>query len=307
MPEAVTSFGAVAHEGWLYVFGGHKGERHAYSVATVSGAFHRLRLASDESWEMLPSVEPAQGVALAAHGSHVYRPGGMAPHNAPGEPGNLHSQASVHRYDLGRQAWEAVVPLPDPRSSHDTVVLGDTLYVGGGWTLRGAANQGEWRDTLLALKLRVATPRWESVKQPFRRRALAMAALEHRLYFLGGIDGAGDTLRAVDIFDTRSGSWTHGPDLPAGPMNGFGGSAVAQNGRIYFSALSGDLYELHPDASAWNVAATLRHPRFFHRLLPVGPTQLIAIGGEGGEGKRRDLELLTPAPKFGGLAGSQGS
>src|SRR5262245_4853750 len=31
LPETVTSFGAVTDGDWLYVFGGHKGERHEYS------------------------------------------------------------------------------------------------------------------------------------------------------------------------------------------------------------------------------------------------------------------------------------
>jgi hypothetical protein len=31
-----------------------------------------------------------------------------------------------------------------------------------------------------------------------------------------------------------------------------------------------------------------------HRLVTAGKTQLIALGGEDGEDKRPDLELLTP-------------
>ncbi len=59
MPEAVTSFGAVTTDGWLYVFGGHKGERHDYSADKVSGSFHRLKLSEGTTWETLPTAAPS--------------------------------------------------------------------------------------------------------------------------------------------------------------------------------------------------------------------------------------------------------
>src|SRR5687767_788013 len=73
LPEAVTSFGAVSHDGWLYVCGGHKGERHEYSADEVSGAFHRLNLTEGRAWEKLSAAEPAQGAPLVADGGYVYR------------------------------------------------------------------------------------------------------------------------------------------------------------------------------------------------------------------------------------------
>jgi hypothetical protein len=33
---------------------------------------------------------------------------------------------------------EDIAPLPAPRSSHDAVVLGNKLYVVGGWQLNGS-------------------------------------------------------------------------------------------------------------------------------------------------------------------------
>lgn len=292
MPEAVTSFGAVAHDGWLYVCGGHKGERHEYSAPMVSGAFHRLRLSEGTRWEKLPDTTPAQGAPLAAHGHYLYRPGGMAARNQPGEQADLHSHAAVPRYDLRRGTWEPFVPLPQPRSSHDAVVLGDTLYVAGGWTLAGSSSKGVWLDTVLKLDLRSSQPRWETIPQPFQRRALALAAVGDRLYCLGGIDSTGATLLSVDILDTRTGTWSQGPDLPPGPMKGFGASAIAQAGRVYYSGMKGDLHFLEPSASAWSFTGKLQHPRFFHRLVPAGLSHLVAAGGEDSEGKRNDLEVL---------------
>lgn len=292
MPEAVTSFGAVSHDGWFYVMGGHKGERHAYSAPMVSGAFQRLRMSDRTSWETLPAAEPAQGVALAAHGSFVYRVGGMAARNPPGEPSDLHSKALVARYDTRGGGWEAIAPMPEPRSSHDAVVLGDTLYVGGGWTLAGGSSKGAWRDSLLRLDLTANSPQWEAVPQPFRRRALAMAGTGGRLYFLGGIDSEGETSSEVDVYEVSRGEWSKGPELPPGPMKGFGCSATALGGAVYYSGMKGELCRLEADGSGWSVVGKLAHPRFFHRLVPAGTRHLIAAGGEDSEGKRRDLEVL---------------
>ena len=101
---------------------------------------------------------------------------------------------------------------------------------------------------------------------------------------------------AVDVFDTVSGKWTQGPDLPTGKLKGFSCSAIAQDGRVYVTAFKGDLLRLSTDGSAWEVVGRLEHPRMAHRLVTAGQTHLIALGGEDGEEEKlRDLELVTPA------------
>lgn len=293
MPEAVASFGAVSHQGWLYICGGHKGERHQYSAPMVSGSFYRLRLLEGTHWEKLPDASPAQGAPLVAHGEFIYRPGGMAARNQPDEKSDLRSHATVSRYDIRRAVWENFEPLPEPRSSHDAVVLDNKLYVAGGWSLAGDSSKGVWAKTLLELDPRATHPRWVAIAQPFERRALALAGIGHRLYCLGGMDSSGNTLLGVDIFDTHTRTWTKGPDLPSGPMNGFGCSAIAHDGRIYYSGMKGELHALDTAGTAWTFIARLQHPRFFHRLVPAGTAHLVAAGGEDSEGKRNDLEVLS--------------
>jgi N-acetylneuraminic acid mutarotase len=294
MPEAVTSFAAVTHEDWVYVCGGHRGERHEYSADMVSGAFHRLRLSDGTRWEPLASTLPAQGTPLVARGRYLYRTGGMAARNAKGTKQDLYSLAQVLRYDTRNERWEEITPLPEPRSSHDAVILGETLYVGGGWQLKGGTNKPVWPDSLLALDLREPKAQWKKIAQPFQRRALAMAVLGDRIYFIGGMNADNSTTLAVDDYDTRTGKWSKGPDLPPGKNKGFACSAIAQAGRIYANTFQGDLLRLSSDASAWEVTGRLQHPRIAHRLVTAGTTQLVALGGEDGEAKRPELELLTP-------------
>jgi len=296
LPERITSFGAVTADGWLYAFGGHKGERHAYSIEMVSGSFHRLRLSEGRAWETLPSATAGQGLALVAHRRDLYRIGGMAARNHEGAKQDLYSLALVQRFDVRRQVWEDIAPLPAPRSSHDAVVLGHKLYVAGGWQMRGAKTKPVWPTNALVLDLADPQNGWKEIPQPFQRRALALAALGSRVFCIGGMDSKDEPTLAVDVYDTASGSWTKGPDLPEGTFKGFGCSATAQNGRIYVTTMQGNLLRLSLDSSRWEIVGRLEHPRIAHRLVTAGARQLIALGGEDGEeDKTPGLELLTPA------------
>jgi hypothetical protein len=216
----------------------------------------------------------------------------MAARNRSGEPTDLRSKSAMHVFDPAQGRWTEGVPMPEPRSSHDAVVAGGVLFVGGGWQLAGPASGGRWPEAVWTLDLRRQDAVWESVPQPFRRRALAMAAAGGRVYFMGGIDAEGGPSRVVDILEPRTGVWSVGPDLPEGPMQGFGSSAIALNDRIYWSGMAGDLMELTPGASEWRRVGRLEHPRFFHQLVTAGQRHLVALGGEGAEGKRGDLEWL---------------
>jgi N-acetylneuraminic acid mutarotase len=295
MPEAVTSFGAVTESGWLYVFGGHKGERHDYSADQVSGLFHRLNLSEGKTWEPLPGAAPSQGLPLIAYHGSIHRIGGMAARNPAGTKQDLFSTAHFERFDPKRGQWEKLSPLPAPRSSHDAVVMGDKLYVAGGWQLAGGTNKPVWPANALVLDLKNPATGWREFLQPFQRRALALAAQGSRLYCIGGMNSDNQTTLAVDIYDTTTGQWSKGPDLPPGKHKGFSCSAIAQNGRIYANMFQGDLLRLALDGSAWEIVGRVKHPRLSHRIVTAGATQLIALGGEDGEAKRPDLELLTPS------------
>jgi N-acetylneuraminic acid mutarotase len=295
MPESVTSFGAVTHAGWLYIFGGHKGERHEYSKEMVSGSFYRLDLNDGAAWERLPEAMPGQGQPLTAHAGYIYRVGGMAARNPEGEKQDLISLALAQRFSAQSKKWEDIPALPAPRSSHDAVVLENKLYVLGGWELSGSTKTANWFAHGLVLDLANLKEGWKAIDQPFRRRALAVAALGSRIYCIGGMDSDNKTTLAVEVYDVASGQWSKGPDLPEGKNKGFACSAIAQNGRVYANAFQGDLLQLSQDGKSWEVAGRLENPRIAHRIVTAGATQIIALGGEDGEHKRPELELLTPA------------
>jgi len=297
LPETVTSFGAATSGDWLYAFGGHKGERHEYSVEMVSGSFQRLNLKDERAWEVLPAAKPGQGQPLVAYNGFIYRTGGMAARNKADEKQDLYSLSLVQRFDPSSSRWEDLTPLPTVRSSHDAVMIGDKLYIAGGWQLDGGTNKPVWPTNALVLDLANPGASWKEFPQPFQRRALALAALGSRLYCIGGMDSNNKPTSAVEIYDTATGQWSKGPELPTGQFKGFSCSAIAQDGRIYANAFQGDLLRLAADGKSWEIVGRLQHPRMAHRLVTAGTKQLIALGGEDGEEKRPDLELLTPSTK----------
>ena len=185
LPVAASSLGALACDGYLYVYGGHIAPVHTYSTEAVTGRFFRRPLSGGDGWEELAGGPALQGMNIATHGGRIYRVGGMDPRNQPGEPAENFSVASAACYDPATKAWTDLPALPEPRSSHDVAVVGDTLYVVGGWNMLGHDGE-DWCDTMLALDLANPAAGWKTLPQPFQRRALIAAVTGGKLSVIGG-------------------------------------------------------------------------------------------------------------------------
>ncbi len=204
LPEATASFGAVVSGEWLYIYGGHIAPTHDYWTGAVSGMFQCLHLTGDSVWEELPGGPAAQGLNLASYNGKIYRVGGMQPRNQNGDPADLHSIDHVARFDPAKMKWESLPPLHAPRSSHDVAVIGDELYVVGGWDLTGKVNDVEWTRDMMVMDLSAQNPTWTSLPQPFERRALTAAAFDGKLYVIGGMNSKDVVERTVNIYDPQS-------------------------------------------------------------------------------------------------------
>ena len=139
---------------WLYVYSGHTGATHKYNNGTTTKHFRRLNLKDRQTWEELPCGPSLQGVTLVAHRDSLYRIGGMSAHQKPGEPDDLVSVADFARFDPVAKTWTELPALPAPRSTHDAVVVGDKLYVVGGWSMRGGdSTRAEFLEDALVFDL----------------------------------------------------------------------------------------------------------------------------------------------------------
>ena len=284
LPEPTSSFGAVSQNGWLYVYGGHISPTHNYSTDSVSGKFSRLNLETRQ-WQSLPAGPALQGMNLAAHEGKIYRVGGMAPRNAPGTKQDIHSISDVAVFDPLSSTWRSLAPLPEPRSSHDVAIIGNHLFVTGGWLLKGA-EPTTWTDTTLTLDLSRADAKWQSVAQPFARRAFITAVHNNRMYVLGGITKAGSVSSDVDIYDPQTNTWSKGTPLPGQATTNFAPAAATLDNQLYVSLADGSLIRWNEALSRWvDVAKT--SPRLAHRMV-ADSSRLLIIGGAE-KGKNLDL------------------
>jgi len=236
-----------------------------------------------------------QGLAMVERQGLLYRVGGFNATNKPGAKEDLRSQAEFSRCKPGSKSWESLPGLPEPRSSHDAALIGDTLYVVGGWNLQGGGPATLWHETALAVNLAADQLEWKAIAPPpFKRRALAVAAWRGKLYCIGGMQEKGNPTTAVAVYDPARDAWSEGPSILGEPMDGFGSSAFATSQALFVTTISGSIQRLAADGSAWECAGQLQTPRFFHRLLPWGDDKLVVVGGSNmSTGKTEALEVLV--------------
>lgn len=281
LPDAVDSFGAAEHAGWLYVYGGHRGNQQDESPKNLSRHFIRCSVEHPESWEKQPFDVPLQNLALVSSGAYLYRVGGLGIGKETDEAA-LESVSEFARFDPTSQEWKQLPALPAPRSAHDAVAAEGKIYVIGGCHQNGD-RVVDWHDAALVYDTNAGeTATWQSLPTPsFRRRNLAVAAWQHCIWAIGGKDDEGFMTRTVYCFDPQRGYWSEGPELPMQPegLQGFGVAAWGLESGLYVSGADGALYRLTTMYGEWENVGQLRVQRFCHRLLPDGERALLALAG----------------------------
>ncbi|MEQ8790685.1 MAG: kelch repeat-containing protein [Pirellulaceae bacterium] len=293
LPRAITSFGAAALGDAVFVYGGHHGKAHHYYDEGQSGELLRLNVRDAAGWDVVSVGPRLQGLAMVAHQERLYRLGGFEARNTVDQEQNLWSIDHFACFDPAAGVWRDLPPMPEPRSSFDAAVLEGVLYVVGGWKLCGD-REASWCETACACDLNSAAPVWREIPPPpFQRRALSVAALDGRIYVLGGMQPDGAVSRATAVFDPASRQWSGGPDLPGEEMEAFGTACCSLEGRLYVSTSSGRVLRLAPSGDAWEEVATLGDGRFFHRMTPIRDARLLLIGGASMQrGKYKSVESV---------------
>ncbi len=295
LPFEITSFGAARIGDTAYVYGGHTGDAHSYSLDEQSDKLLALDLKDPAAkWKVAATGPKLQGLGMAAHGKRLIVVGGFTAKNEIGEEHDLHSQSKVLAFDTEGGKWSDLPSLPEGRSSHDAAIVGDSLYVVGGWTMAGE-KETQWHSTALSLDLSQENAQWQGLPSPdFQVRAIAAAPHDGRLFVVGGMKKAGGPTRQVHIFEPETQQWLAGPDLPgAGPMAGFGAAAWSVDGKLIASTYEGNVLRLDDDGKSWIAIGKSDDSRFFHRLIPLATNSLLAVGGANMDsGKFLDVEVL---------------
>lgn len=291
----VTSFGAAIAGDYAYVYGGHLGEAHHYSTEGQSARFARLNLKQPSQWEELAAVPKRTGLAMVPYQGKLIRVGGFEARNKGEEKEHLVSVADVASYDPATKTWTELTALPQGRSSHDAVVIGNSLYVVGGWSMNGE-EKTVWQDDALVADLTQQPLVWQALPQPtFHRRAVSVGEWQGQLVVVGGMQQKGGPTQSTAFYNPSTKAWSDGPAVQGNAMDGFGSSAFAVGDTLYVSTMSGKLQRLSHDGQRFDTVAQLAHPRFFHRMLPTAEGQLLFIGGASMQtGKVAELELFNP-------------
>jgi N-acetylneuraminic acid mutarotase len=130
------------------------------------------------------------------------------------------------------------------------------------------------------------------------RQEIGAAALDGRVYVLGGLTDTGTGSAKVEVYDTGANQWQNAADLPA-PRHHVG--AIALGGSVYsvggFSGSSfspaSDVYRYDPAQNEWSAGAALPAAR---GALAVAELygQLFAVGGSTASGSVTDHTVYDP-------------
>lgn len=294
LPLELTSFGGAIHDGRLFVYGGHTGSAHSYSTAEQSNQFFSIDAQGAKQWTEHPAGPRLQGLALVSTPRGLYRIGGFTAMNEEGEEHDLHSQATVSRFDAEKNKWVEAPALPEPRSSFEACCVGTEIFVVGGWSLNGS-DDSTWHSTAWRMDVAADNPKWVPIADPpFQRRALAVLAHEGKVHAIGGMAKQGGPTTRTDVYDPKTDTWTKGANLQGAPMSGFGCNGDSMGGRLVITTVTGEVQVLSEDDQTWQVQGKLKPGRFFHFVAPVNDDTLLLVGGANMSiGKFTEVQKVT--------------
>lgn len=197
-------------------------------------------------------------------------------------------------YDPAADHWEQRRPKPTAVSNVSAAVLGDLVYIPGGY-------DASERVLSVVEAYDPASDSWRTVKPlPAPRCGHALAACAGKLYLFGGWDGTrfvADTL----AYDPAEDTWGRGTPM----LHGAGFRAAATlDGRIYVvggydgagESADGEVYDPSLEESGqspWKAIAPMSQPRGGLGLVEAG-RRLYAVGG-GWNGGLDHNESYDPA------------
>lgn len=266
--------------------------RNIFAKTGVASRTELTMLAVKEGWVAVAQVAPQPASE------------GQAPEEIPAAP--VVEIAAPQTPPWPRSRWiglavglalmALVLLLPQPRSlgvegASPAAALVDAPAVGS--SAPAIAAETGWR---------------ELAPLPVRRARLGLAALEGRLYAVGGSAADGPTGR-LDIYTISEGRWVEGPPRPLALANV---GAAALKGRLFVpggcDALGLPVAAVHaydPAAGVWELRAPLPEPLCGYALA-VLDERLYLFGGWDGENNRalalrydpaRDVWEMLPPPR----------
>ena len=213
-PGPSSEGAGTTHGGIFYAAGGRlfgpRNDLWAYDIET-------------DTWTARTSMNQARaGLAFVSVGNALYAIGGRTG-TTPCSGGAL---ASVERYDIDRDEWTFVAPMPFPLSDRAAAVVGGKIYVFGGcsgfFTLVADVDVYD-----------PVTDTWSTAPADLpgpRATFYTVASKGDDIYAIGGWDGVQPGVHSNDIYNVAHNTWRKGTPMPT---NRAEAGAVSHGGRIY--------------------------------------------------------------------------
>ncbi len=291
-----SSFGAIDHQGKVYIMGGHQGPEHTYPKESF---LKRVDIYDQKTmkWSQGADMNLAKhGFQMVAHEGSIYVFGGFAysPDHNPG----WKSLDTIERYDIATNTWEILsTKLPSPRSSNIAVKVQDQVFLMGGWDSTpqyDGDKEGRFHADIDVFDLKTGAVKTlaTKLKQPLRR-AFNATVYEGEIYMMGGISqGAShfDWIDNVTKFNPKTHAFTEITKLPYATFApGVGvlgnklyliGGMVLRNKTTYDLDYVDDLYEFNPATKKWShIGKYLGENKGFPQIVNLSDRSLGILGG----------------------------
>jgi len=290
---ARSSFGAIDHQGKIFIVGGHQGPEHTYPEESFLNRLDIYNQVSGE-WSQGASLSlPRHGFGLIADKGYIYAFGGFAfsdQHKPKWKSVDL-----VERYDIAQNKWEVVGHLKFPRSSNVVAKVGTKVYLIGGWNSTPKSEDdydGRFFDEIEVFDLETNTSSIIETKLNMKRRALSGVVKGNEIILVGGIgEGAShfDLMDKVTAFDTESLQWRELPKLPFAtfaPAAGLLGNELFVFGGMHkLGPMEYDYVDsiysinLEVDEAFKKLDIKLSEKKGFSQVVNLGAQSLGIIGG----------------------------
>ncbi len=266
---------SVVFDGKLYVFGGEYFT--TKSQKTISVYDPKLN-----HWQQigdLPDARSHAGVAVEDH--IVYMAGGLH---------GVTTVATVWKYDLQRNVWSDLPPLPQPRFGGALVLLNQRLhFIGGGVYYEGSTYLQD-KDDHWVLDLSVPNALWiRAAPLPNPRNHLAYAVMQNKIYVIGGqhnIDEFTGNQTTVNVYDSSTDTWSAAASLLQ-PLSHISSSLLVRNDRLVIAGgltqgreSVNDIIEYDPFVNRWRIIGQTPLPRYSN-ITAIIDKQLVLVQSVG--------------------------
>jgi hypothetical protein len=294
-----SSAGFAQSGSQLYWAAGHLGQFHYYGRCHFSREFHCLDLSTGQWTRLADFPVPAQGFRMVAYEDGVFAFGGFV-YEGDGE-WPVRSTDVIRRYDISTNKWENVGTLKNPRSSNVAGMVGDLVYLIGGWNgfskphpdeaKPWISKQDTFHDTIEVFNLRSRSSTELLPLGISPRRAFAAVTKGPDITVACGLgpNGFTDLKTEVLTFSTETRTWTKLFDTPLGLFSPglarpghapliIGGLFVAPDHSHYeeFDTIA----TLDPHSGGgWKVLAKLVSTRTFAETALWKDRLLLVLGG----------------------------